>query len=161
MAEQLWLSIEVDILLDRGMRLARANLAGERKHQLVFMIPSLSSHTHKTRKKSRTLLFSYKYNYYFLCILSQVGSNTTKTHYLSCDTECPAASSKGSNGRILQWTLIFPLSSWDKNIKLYLTQVTGEDKYTEIYQTDMNMFKKAGVYHVIALDSVESKTEPI
>lgn len=84
--------------------------------------------------------------------MSQIGSNTTKTDYLSWDTECPAESSKGSNGRILQWTLIFPLSSWDKNIKIFLTWVTGEDKYTEICQTDMNMFKKASVYHIIAPD---------
>lgn len=94
--------------------------------------------------------------------MSQIGSNTTKTKYhLSCDTECPAASSKGSNGRILQWTLIFPLSSWDKNIKLYLTQVTGQDKYTEICQTDVNMFKKASVYHITALDSAGRKIESI
>lgn len=91
--------------------------------------------------------------------MSQIGSNTNKTDYLSCDTECPAASSKGSNGRILQWTLIFPLSSWDKNIKLYLTQVAGEDKCTEMCQTDMNMFKKVRVYHIIALDSVGRKIE--
>lgn len=40
---------------------------------------------------------------------------------------------------------------------MYLTQTTGEDKYTGICEADMNVFKKAGVYNITALDSVEGK----
>lgn len=43
----------------------------------------------------------------------------------------------------------------------YLTQATGEDKYTEICQVDMNMFKKASVYQIIALDPGGRKIESI
>lgn len=94
--------------------------------------------------------------------MSQLRSNTAKTDYLSCDTEYPAAMSKGSNGRILQWTLIFPLSSQGQNTKMYLTQITGEDKYIRICEADMKVFKRAGgeknSINVICLEKLGEST---
>lgn len=40
---------------------------------------------------------------------------------------------------------------------MYLIQAIGEDRYTGICEADMNKFKKAGVYNIAALDSVERK----